>query len=120
MPNIDDPWNSDWLRHRPTRRNFDHWTTELIDAECSDAYDIYSERRRRTHRKFPNDPEVARHSVFPDGYGWIGSVVPVGAWHRAWWAAKSSQTLALTILCSAARADPSLTWLPRARTLGPR
>src|SRR5262249_17877707 len=65
-----------------------------------------------------NDPLVARRSVFPEELAWVGDLIPPDAWHKAWWAAKSSQTLALTLLAAAAHADPTLRWLPCGPLLG--
>jgi restriction endonuclease-like protein len=50
----------------------------------------------------------------------VAEVVPPAVWHDAWWAVKSSQTLAITALAAAACADPSLSWLPSGPLLGAR
>ena len=96
------------------------WTRDRIDGECDHAYELYAEELRTHHRRWPSSPTAARRDVFPAGFEWIGEILPRDAWHRAWWAAKSSQTLALTLLAASTRADPALSWLPCAQLLGER
>jgi len=118
MHNIDaDTRNADWLRVTARAREFGSWSVEAIDAECA-AYDEYAAELRERHRHWPSSPEVERTSVFPTSHEWIAGSIGEHAWHDFWWAAKSSQTLALTLLAAAARSDPSLGWLPHAELLG--
>jgi hypothetical protein len=56
--------------------------------------------------------------VFPEHLPWVSTLLPPELWHNAWWAAKSSQTLALTLLAAACRSRPTLSWLPFADQLG--
>jgi hypothetical protein len=58
--------------------------------------------------------------VFPAGLEWVGEIVAQDAWHDAWWAARSSQTLALTLLAASVAANPTLAWFPLSAQLGDR
>jgi hypothetical protein len=85
---------------------------------CEPSYDAYAETLRGRHRHWSNSPQAARHEVFPEHLAWVSTLLPPELWHRAWWAAKSSQTLALTLLAAACRSSPTLSWLPFADQLG--
>jgi hypothetical protein len=119
VQNIDaDPRNADWLRVLERAREFGGWTHEQIVAECEPSYEAYAETLRKRHRRWPNSPQSARHEVFPEHLSWLTTLLPPELWHDAWWAAKSSQTLALTLLAAACRSRPTLSWLPFADQLG--
>jgi hypothetical protein len=119
VPNIDaDSQNADRLRVSESARDFGGWTHEQIVAECEPSYEAYAETLRGRHRRWPNSPQSARHEVFPAHLSWVSTLLPPELWHDAWWAAKSSQTLALTLLAAACRSQPTLPWLPFADQLG--
>lgn len=114
------PRDGDRARAPVRAGEFGEWTTDKIDAECDSGYTAYASELRSLHRHWPSAPTAVRSSVFPEGLEWVGGILPQAAWHDAWWAAKSSQTLALTLLAASVRADATLSWLPQARLLGKR
>jgi hypothetical protein len=119
MPDIDaDPRNADWLRVLERAREFGEWTHEQIVAECEPAYEAYAETLRERHRRWPNSPQSARGEVFPEHLSWVSTLLPPELWHHSWWAAKSSQTHALTLLAASCRSEATLSWLPFADQLG--
>lgn len=121
MPNPDaDARNADWLRIQQHARELAAWTWEAIDTECMPAYQDYADALRGRHRRWPHSPNAAREQVFPSHLSWLSTLFPPSLWHQSWWAAKSSQTLALTLLATACRSQPSLDWLPFAKKLGER
>lgn len=110
-------------RTEPSDISLRGWTADQIDAECEDAYDSYFDRIRRGHiAYFASRPDersdtrafVARNreAALPDGWGHLADALPQRAWHRHHLSAGSSQVLAITLLSSATRADPSFQWLP--------
>lgn len=114
----EEPRNADWLRVLGRGRELGEWPTERIEAACAPAHAAYGAQLRARHRHSPNGPHIERREAFPAHLEWIASLLPPDVWHDAWWAAKSSQTLALTLLAAAQRADPTLSWLPFANELG--
>lgn len=98
----------------------ERWTSEAIAAACGAAHADYSSELRKRHRTLGASPDAARASAFPPQLSRIAEMLPDEAWHDAWWAAKSSQALALTQLVAAVEVDPTLSWLPLSDSLGPR
>jgi hypothetical protein len=98
------------------------WTKSDIDAECAGAYGAFTQRRTEAYKAyFLAKPELADpHHPFkakdfaaalpdtapPEFEQWL----PAGARHRHHLSANSSQTLALSLLGTAARRDRSLEW----------
>jgi hypothetical protein len=102
------------------------WTADRIDAECQGAYQAYVDGVRQRHISyFAARPEQrsetrafvahGRPAAFPDGWEDLAGVLPAGAWHRHHLSAVSSQVLAVALLASASRVDPSLAWLSGGR-----
>lgn len=119
VPNTDADARNAYCLHALERgREFGEWTHEQVAAECEPSYEAYAETLRGRHRRWPNSPQSARHDVFPEHLSWVSTLLPPELWHDAWWAAKSSQTLALTLLAAACRSRPTLCWLPFADQLG--
>jgi hypothetical protein len=71
-----------------------------------------SDTRASELRRLSNAPQR-----FPPSSSGSSTYCPA-AWHEAWWATKSNQTLALTLLAASARADPTFSWLPLSEVLG--
>ena len=98
------------------------WTTQAIDQECSPAYRQYEKARRQQYLEYfakhpdlrcPQQPHSARSlaAALPPGWGeQLGPLIPRNAWHVHARSGKSSQTLAVALLGSATRLDPSLRW----------
>jgi Restriction Endonuclease associating with ARP len=114
------------VRTEPAGLSLADWTTERIDAECINAYDAYLAQVRLRHvAYFAARPEQrsatrafaarTRQAAFPDGWEHLAGALAAQAWHRHHLSAGSSQVLAIALLASAARADPSLRWLSGAR-----
>lgn len=121
MPSLDaDSRDADWLRTQQRARELAAWTPEAIDDQCVQAYEEYADALRARHRRWPHSPHARRDDVFPPHLPWLSTLLPPSLWHQSWWAAKSSQTLAITLLAAAGRSQPSLGWLPFAEQLGRR
>jgi hypothetical protein len=99
------------------------WTSDQIDAECMDAYASYIGQIRGRHTAyFAARPERrsrtrpfaarAREAAFPDRCEYLAATLPEPVWHRHHLSAGSSQVLAIALVASATRAEPSLQWLP--------
>lgn len=99
------------------------WKSGQIDAECVDAYASYIGQIRDGHtayfaarpdRRSRTQPFAARtrEAAFPDRWECLAATLPEPAWHRHHLSAGSSQVLAIALLASATRAEPSLQWLP--------
>ena len=107
----------------------DHWTSRAIDHECRTAYRQYEKTRclqyikyfdRHPELRCPRQSHSARSlaAALPPGWGeQLETLIPRNAWHVHARSGKSSQTLALALLGSAARLDPSLRWFWRAFNL---
>ena len=110
----------------PSSLSLSHWTTRAIDQECGPAYRRYEKARRQQYLEYftrhpelrcPQQPHSAKSlaAALPPGWGeQLETLIPQNAWHVHARSGKSSQTLALTILGSAARLDPSFRWFWRA------
>jgi hypothetical protein len=97
------------------------WTKQLIDAQCSKAHGVY-ERDLKSHyvayfKERPwlqcaNRPHSARSldAALPPEWSRLKELIPRSAWHLHCLSAKSSQTLALSIMGAAASIDPSFSW----------
>ena len=107
----------------PAERSLISWTTGRIDAECEEAYEAYVAQVRLGHiTYFAARPErrsgtrafaaCSREAAFPDGWEHLAGTLPEPAWHRYHLSAGSSQVLAIALIASATRSDPSLRWLP--------
>ena len=102
-----------------------HWTTRAIDQECGPAYRRYEKARRQQYLEYfarhpelrcPQQPHSARSLAAALPLGWVEqleTLIPRNAWHVYARSGKSSQTLSLALLGSAARLDPSLRWFWR-------
>lgn len=113
----------------PSSLSLSHWTTRAIDQECGPAYRRYEKARRQQYLEYfarhpelrcPQQPHSARSlaAALPPGWGeQLETLIPRNAWHIHARSGKSSQTLALALLGSAAHLDPSLSWFWRALDL---
>jgi hypothetical protein len=97
------------------------WTTDQIDAACAASHRIYErELQKRYTEYFSNYPQLrcpvhpysARTltTALPAGSAHLLHRIPKGSLHRFARSARSSQMLALSLIGSAAQADPSLRW----------
>jgi hypothetical protein len=121
----------DWLPCRYVQQAMDstsqaavslsQWTTKTIDRECGKAYRFYEKARRNHYLSyFAQHPELRcphqAHSActvtaaLPPGWGELQTLIARPALHRYARSGKSSQLLALALLGSAARLDPSFGW----------
>ncbi len=110
----------------PSSLSLSHWTTRAIDQECGPAYRRYEKARRQQYLAYftrhpelrcPQQPHSAKSLAVALPPGWVEqleTLIPRNAWHVHARSGKSSQTLALALLGSAARLDPSLSWFWRA------
>ena len=107
------------------------WSAAAIEEECAVAYQAYKREVNRRHLAyFRSRPEArdserpwaatTRIAAFPDGGAELAGVLPERLWHRFHLFGGSSQVLAIALLAAAVKADPSLSWLPGADTLGAR
>ena len=112
-------------RSSPAALSLAHWTTHAIDRECGPAYHRYEKARRQQYLDYfarhsnlrcPRQAHSAKSLVaaLPPGCDDLATLIPRNARHVHARSGKSSQTLALAILGSAARLDPSLSWFWRA------
>jgi hypothetical protein len=112
-------------RTSPAAPSLANWTTQAIDQQCGAAYRRYEKARRQQYLEyFACHPELRclqqAHSAkslaaaLPRGWGELQTLIPQHALHLYARSGKSSQTLALGLLGSAARLDPSFDWFWRA------
>lgn len=114
-----------WRACDPTKRtaacHLQGWTKALVDAECGKAYRQYERRRKDQYAayfsRYPHLRSASQeHSAcnmeaaLPPGWGELQRLIPRSAIHLHARSAKSSQTLALSLLGSATTVDPSLRW----------
>ena len=108
----------------PAELSVAHWTSQASDRECRAAYHRYEKARRQQYIDyFARHPDLRcpqqAHSAnsltaaLPPGCGCLQTLIPPNAWHVHARSGKSSQTLALALLGSAARLDPSFGWFLR-------
>ena len=123
------PRNADWIKVVGRAREFGRWTAERIDKECASAYRRYHREVRDRHVAFyaahpelcnPSHTFVAasRECAFPPGQARLANALGESSWHKHHLSAGSSQVLAIALLAAAAKADPSLAWLPGWERLG--
>lgn len=118
-------------RTPPSALSLAHWTSQAIDQECGPSYRQYEKARRQQYLEyFARYPDLrcprqvhsakSRTAALPSDCDDLATLIPRNAWHVHARSGKSSQTLALAILGSAARLDPSLAWFWRAFNLPTR
>ena len=105
------------------------WTATAIDQQCASTYLAYKRElnarhlahfRARPEARDPLRPWAAatRGAAFPKGWARLADLLPERLWHRFHLFGGSSQILAIALLGAATEADPSLSWLPGAESLG--
>lgn len=103
------------------------WTPRAVDEECRGDYARYNSKLEREYSAwFAGHPgrgtRWVAHSpadALPDGWAHLADLIPESERHRWWLSAKSSQTLALSLLGPAV-AGPEPGWAILARSLGPK
>lgn len=99
-----------------------NWTGATVTAECKTAYNAYKKAKTESYRAYftaNSHLKAANHdykasdlaAALPEEWAGLSELLPVSERHLHHLSGNSSQVLALGLLGSAARTDPSLSWL---------
>jgi hypothetical protein len=99
-----------------------NWTGALVAGECAEAYKAYRAAKTESYRAYFAGNRHLRAvdhdykaldliSALPDDWGELAALLPVSERHLHHLSGNSSQVLALGLLGTGAKLDPSLRWL---------